>query len=89
MDRNTIKKNIISGLKEIHNWNQLDYGHTGQLMMDTDTGEVWTNSFHDEHTYITYHSDSIQSIPFGIIECHLQEGGTPPRRRAGIRPGGV
>lgn len=74
MDKNTLKKVIRSKLKELSDWNRLDSGHTAQLMIDSETGEVWADLFLDENTYRIYQSKSIKHIPIEEIRWNLPEG---------------
>ena len=69
-----LKSNVkIHGIKkavgEAKEWNNRSYGDATNVMLDTETGEVWTDIFTDCNTWKEYHKESIHSVT-GYIRMH-------------------
>ena len=70
-----LKSNVkIHGIKkavgEAKEWNNRSYGYVTNVMLDTETGEVWTDVFIDCNTWKEYHKESIHSVTDYIVMRH-------------------
>lgn len=57
-----LKKVIKKEYKEAYQWCKSGYGHTYQMMIDTENAEIWTDLFLDCNSWIKYHSNTISSL---------------------------
>lgn len=62
------KKSIVSTIKkeyaEARRWCRGDWRRYYKIMIDTDDGSIWSDTFLDVNSWNEYHSDSITSLQY-------------------------
>lgn len=66
----------ITGVKkavgEAKRWTEKRNGHIAKIMLDTETGKVWTDVFTDCNSYINYKTNNIKSVSRQLMENSLE-----------------